>query len=105
MALSELTNRDAVLAAIKEYDALGQDEFLAKYGYSRARRYWLVYNGKSYDAKAIVGVAFWISIPRTGTASTLGVQWWGSDGSPFVAKTKFRGSNKSRRRSVCDQRC
>jgi hypothetical protein len=58
MALSELTNRDAILAAIQEYVALGQDAFLARHAYSRPRRYQLVNDGKRHDAKAIVGVAF-----------------------------------------------
>lgn len=66
MPLSELTSRDAVLEAIREYDALGQDAFLVKYGYSRARRYQLLYDGKRYDAKAIVGVAFKYQFPERG---------------------------------------
>ena len=32
MALSELTEQSAILDAISEYDELGQDAFLAKYG-------------------------------------------------------------------------
>jgi hypothetical protein len=66
MALSELTNRDAILAAIQEYDTLGRDAFLAKYGYSRARRYQLLHDDKTYDAKAIVGVAFKYQFPERG---------------------------------------
>jgi 5-methylcytosine-specific restriction enzyme B len=66
MALSELTDRDAVLAAIREYDALGQVAFLEKYGYSPARRYQLMHDGKSYDSKAIVGVAFKYQFPERG---------------------------------------
>ena len=49
--------REAVLAAITEYDELGQDAFLDKYGFHPARSYLLVHDGKSYDSKAIVGVA------------------------------------------------
>jgi 5-methylcytosine-specific restriction enzyme A len=49
--------REAVLAAIAEYDRLGQDEFLSRYGFDRARSYLLVHDGKAYDSKAIVGVA------------------------------------------------
>lgn len=48
---------EAILKAIKEYDDLGRDHFLATYGFGRARSYWLVYNGKKYDSKAVVGVA------------------------------------------------
>jgi hypothetical protein len=66
MPLSELTERDAVLAAMREYDALGQHAFLAKYGYSPARRYQLVHEGKSYDSKAIAGVALNHQFPDRG---------------------------------------
>jgi 5-methylcytosine-specific restriction enzyme A len=56
MRLRDIT-RAAVLDAIDEYNRLGQDEFLAKYGFDRARSYLLVHDGKAYDSKAIVGVA------------------------------------------------
>ncbi len=56
MALSEIT-RGAVLDAIGEYDRLGQDGFLERYGFDRARQYLLVHDGKRYDSKAIVGAA------------------------------------------------
>jgi 5-methylcytosine-specific restriction enzyme A len=56
MALSEIT-RDGVLQAIREYDHLGQDGFLERYGFDRARQYLLVHDGKRYDSKAIVGAA------------------------------------------------
>jgi 5-methylcytosine-specific restriction protein A len=56
MGLRDVT-RAAVLDAIAEYDRLGRDEFLAKYGFDRARSYLLIHDGKPYDSKAIVGVA------------------------------------------------
>jgi 5-methylcytosine-specific restriction protein A len=56
MALRDIT-REAVLASVDEHDRLGQEEFLGKYGYDRARSYLLVQDGKVYDSKAIVGVA------------------------------------------------
>jgi len=56
MALGDIT-RDAVLQAIEEYDRLGQEGFLDRYGFDRARQYLLVHDGKRYDSKAIVGVA------------------------------------------------
>ena len=49
--------REAVLAAIAEYDTLDQDAFLDKYGFHPARSYVLVYDGRRYDSKAIVGAA------------------------------------------------
>jgi hypothetical protein len=56
VAYTDVT-REAVLAAIAEYDQLGQEEFLHRYGFDHARRYVLVHDGKRYDSKAIVGVA------------------------------------------------
>jgi len=56
VALEAIT-RGAVLTAIAEYDQLGQEEFLRRYGFDRSRQYVLVHDGKRYDSKAIVGVA------------------------------------------------
>ncbi|MFF9482130.1 HNH endonuclease signature motif containing protein [Streptomyces sp. NPDC014733] len=56
MALADLTPT-AVLRAIEEYDRLGQDAFLRRYGFPRALRYVLVHDGRRYDSKAIAGAA------------------------------------------------
>ncbi|MGI5155080.1 HNH endonuclease [Microbispora sp. CA-102843] len=56
MGLSDL-RRDMVLAAIEEFDRLGREEFLEKYGYREARGYFLIHQGRRYDSKAIAGVA------------------------------------------------
>jgi hypothetical protein len=56
VALRELSRRE-ILQAVAEYDRLGQDRFLEKYGFGVARSYWLVIDGKTYDSKAIVGAA------------------------------------------------
>jgi putative restriction endonuclease len=56
VALTDVT-RDSVLAAIVEYDDLGQTAFLAKYHFQRARKYVLLHDGKTYDSKALIGVA------------------------------------------------
>ena len=56
MAWRDVT-REAVLAAVAEYDKLGQDDFLRKYGFDRARSYLLIHDGRAYDSKAIVGAA------------------------------------------------
>ena len=56
MALRELS-RHEILQAVAEYDRLGQDRFLEKYGFGMARSYWLVVDGRTYDSKAIVGAA------------------------------------------------
>jgi hypothetical protein len=52
-----LQSRSSVLEAIVEFDALGRRAFLAKYGFQQARSYFLEFEGKLYDSKAIVGAA------------------------------------------------
>jgi hypothetical protein len=56
VALRELS-RHEILQAVAEYDRLGQDRFLEKYGFGAARSYRLLLDGKPYDSKAIVGAA------------------------------------------------
>jgi hypothetical protein len=56
MGLNDVT-REGVLAAMGEFDRLGRDAFLAKYGFGGARAYFLVHEGRRYDSKAIVGAA------------------------------------------------
>lgn len=50
-------DRPAVLSVIEQYDHLGRDAFLARYKFGRSRTTFLYYNGRTYDAKAIVGAA------------------------------------------------
>lgn len=57
MALGDLTSRDAVIRAIEEYDRLGTKEFLRANHFGPALSYFLVWEGRRYDSKAIAGVA------------------------------------------------
>lgn len=66
VGLGQLTSPEAVLRAADEHDALGGEAFLAKYGYGPSRVYLLQLNGKSYDSKAIAGVAHGIEHPSLG---------------------------------------
>ena len=65
--LSPLTDRAAVLTAIAEYDTVGRDEFLDRYGFGRAKWWYLLHEGKQYDSKAITGAAMG---QQTGTPLT-----------------------------------
>lgn len=56
MALADVT-KGAVESALKEYDTLGGETFLANYGFADAKRYWIEWQGKRYPSKAIAGVA------------------------------------------------
>src|SRR5206468_1680812 len=66
MSYQDLTSRDAVLSAIREFDELGREEFLAKYGFGEARQYFLFHKGQQYDSKAIVGAAHAYQFPEQG---------------------------------------
>src|SRR5262249_55630510 len=57
MPLSDLTSAAAVNEALDEFDQLGREAFLARYGFGKARRYFVRRDGKYYDSKAIAGVA------------------------------------------------
>ncbi|WP_329127507.1 HNH endonuclease [Streptomyces sp. NBC_01465] len=56
MAPSEIT-RAGILQAIAEHDQLGPEAFRDAYGFHAAAIYFLQYEGKLYDSKAIAGVA------------------------------------------------
>ncbi|WP_457101601.1 tetratricopeptide repeat protein [Microbacterium sp. P5_E9] len=55
---SNLTDRGAVDRALEEFDRIGRDAFLLKYGYGKARDYFLMTDTGRYDSKAIFGVAY-----------------------------------------------
>ncbi|MEZ5092829.1 hypothetical protein [Nocardioides sp.] len=57
MGLFDEVGRSDVLSAIEEYDKLGGEEFLGRYGFGPARDYVLWHDGRTYDAKAVLGVA------------------------------------------------
>jgi hypothetical protein len=57
MALGDLTDPQAVLDAIAEFDRVGRDAFLEKYGFGEAVSYFVVHSDILYDSKAIAGAA------------------------------------------------
>lgn len=65
LKLADLTSVAAVQAALDEYAALGQEQFLAKHGFGRAREYVLrdPQRGTWADSKAIAGVALSYQYP------------------------------------------
>ncbi|MGW5678913.1 HNH endonuclease [Streptomyces sp. NPDC003860] len=56
MALGDVGSAQ-VLAAVDEFDRIGRDAFLTKYGFKPSRTYLLVVGGRRYDSKAVVGAA------------------------------------------------
>lgn len=53
-----------VLAALREYGRLGQEEFLETYHFGRARQYVVQHDGREYDSKAVLGVAYRLATGR-----------------------------------------
>lgn len=56
MGLSNLT-KAAIESALAEFDEIGREAFLDKYGFKEARAYFIERGGKRYDSKAIAGAA------------------------------------------------
>ncbi len=75
--------RTHVLAAIREYDEVGQDEFLGRYGFAPSREYVLRHANHSYDSKAVLGAALGYA---TGTAATSAEFSGGKDGAAVVLR-------------------
>jgi hypothetical protein len=55
--LFDAVTRDHVLAAIEEFDRVGDGDFLSHYGFKSSRGYLVHHEDKSYDSKAILGAA------------------------------------------------
>jgi hypothetical protein len=58
--------REAILAAVHEFDTLGREQFLAKYQYGHSTRYFIRIGGRIYDSKPIYGVAYGVANPEHG---------------------------------------
>lgn len=62
---SKIQSREPILLAIEEYDLLGRDSFLKKYGFGRSR-YYLSYEDQLYDIKALAAAAWRFAFPEQG---------------------------------------
>src|SRR4051794_33342855 len=84
MPLEALTSPEAVDAAIAEFDEIGREAFLARYGFQHARDVVLVRNGRRYDSKPIVAAAHGHQHPELGPLQLNG-------GRPTIAKLEQLG--------------
>jgi hypothetical protein len=57
MSLALLTSRDAVQAAMDEFDQLGRQNFLARYGFGESSALLRAPNGNRYDAEPVLAAA------------------------------------------------
>jgi len=67
--LSDLTDPAAIAKALDEFDEIGREVFLQKYGFGTARKYFLDREGRRYDSKAIAGAALSYQFPDQGALS------------------------------------
>ncbi|MGW0083554.1 HNH endonuclease [Streptomyces sp. NPDC003393] len=58
MTHPKLTDREAVLFAMKQYRERGRSTFLQEHGFDEANQYYVQFEGALYDAKAIANVAY-----------------------------------------------
>ena len=72
MATFSSVSRQNVLQAIAEYDSRGDTGFLDVYGFEPFPGYALVHDGRSYDLRAVVGVAHRFATGRLATAEEFG---------------------------------
>jgi 5-methylcytosine-specific restriction protein A len=84
--LKDITRED-MLRAITECDELGREAFLSKYGFKPGKRFFIKHNRRTYDSKAIVGVAAGLAPNEfSGGAATIG---------PVCRRTEFKLEERS----------
>jgi hypothetical protein len=90
MSVGLLTSREAVLSAMREFDALGREGFLSKYGFGPAKSFFVEHEGRFYDSKALVGAAVGFEHPERGPLKN--TEFSGGDGTvrPKLQELGFR---------------
>lgn len=68
MATFSSVSRQHVLQAIAEYDSRGGEQFLELYGFAPSPGYPLLHEGRTYDSRAVLGVAHRFATGRLATA-------------------------------------
>ena len=66
VGLNDITDPRAVEHAIAEFDTLGREAFLKRYGFRHARTFLVDHNGQQYDSKALLGAAHGFQFPEQG---------------------------------------
>jgi hypothetical protein len=66
----DVTSPEAIRQAMREYDALGLDAFLAKYRFGKATKFVDVDGGREYDSKALLAAAHGFEHPDEGPLSS-----------------------------------
>ena len=66
MTIYELTDRNAVLQAITEFDSIGATSFYSKYRYGPPNNWFMTHENQDYPLKAIIGAAHSYQFPEIG---------------------------------------
>jgi hypothetical protein len=66
MTLNAIKDKQSIKNAINEFNKIGREAFLKKYGFRKAREYFLEVDGNLFDSKAIVGAAHGYEFPKLG---------------------------------------
>ena len=66
MTIAEVTSPEAVRAAAREFDALGEDAFLYEYGLGPPGECVVAIDGRLYPAEALLGAAHGHQYPEIG---------------------------------------
>lgn len=61
MVAWDQVSRDDVVAALREYDRLGPEQFFSQHGFGPSRSYELIWDERRYPHKAILGTAYRIA--------------------------------------------
>ncbi len=99
MDLENIT-RSHVLESIFEFRRLGRREFLERYKIEGARTRWIVYEGRTYDAKAIVGVAYGHARPEKGPLTGSDKKYTTDYARGVLNRLNFEGVNNESDHSI-----
>ncbi len=66
MRVADVTSQEAVRAAAREYEALGEEAFLYEYGFGPAGDLVAVVDGRRYPAEALLAAAHGHQYPKLG---------------------------------------
>ena len=87
ISLKDLTSAAAVTSALDEFDELGRESFLTKYGFAKARRYFVRRNGATTTRSRSLVLLWAMSTPR--------VDLWPTRSSLAVNTARRRSSKSS----------
>ena len=71
VGLNDITDPRAVEHAIAEFDTLGREAFLERYGFRHARGFLVDHDGRRYDSKALLGAAHGFQFPEQGPLAAM----------------------------------